>query len=81
MAKKAGFVADRAAIGRIAKTDPGIKAAVHALAERGAASTDGATVEDYVTDRSASAIVVRAEDQVADGAATKALGAIGGTLS
>lgn len=70
------FVMNKAAIGRIAKRDPGIKAAIHDLAERGATKAGG-HVEDYTTDRAVSAIVVGAEDQAANGAATKAAGELG----
>lgn len=75
-----GFHMDKAAIGRIAKRDPGIKAAIAELAEDGAAKAGG-HAEHYVTDRSASAIVVGAEDQAANGSATKAAGELGLRLS
>jgi hypothetical protein len=67
---------DRRAIGRIAKTDPGIKAMLAKLAAAAAAKAGG-HVESYTTDRAVSAIVVGAEDQAADGVATKAAGETG----
>lgn len=77
---KPGFNANRKVIGDIAKNDPGIKARLRQLADQMAADAGG-HVEDYVTDRAVSAVVVDAEKQAKDGVATKALGAIGGTLS
>ncbi|WP_229481666.1 hypothetical protein [Mycolicibacterium mageritense] len=74
--RKEGFVRDAKAIGRIAKRDPNLKAFIHDVAEQGA-SRAGGHVEDYVTDRSVSAVVVGAEDQAKDGAATKAAGELG----
>lgn len=74
--RKKGFVRDRKAIARIAKRDPKLKAAIHDLAESGAAKAGG-HVEDYVTDRSVSAVVVGAEDQAKNGAITKAAGELG----
>ena len=58
---KPGFHRDAKAIGRIAKNDKGLKAFIHDTAEQGAARAGG-HVEDYVTDRSVSAVVVGAED-------------------
>ena len=74
--RKEGFVADRKAIGRIMKRDPGIKAFIHDTAAQGA-DRAGGHVEDYVTDRSVSAVVVGAEDQAKDGKITKAAGELG----
>ncbi|ORA24892.1 hypothetical protein [Mycobacterium aquaticum] len=74
--RKEGFVADRKAIGRIMKNDPGLKAFIHGIAEKGA-SRAGGHVEDYTTDRTVSAVVVGAEDQAKNGAATKAAGELG----
>lgn len=76
MAPRGKFVMNKAAIGRIAKNDRGIKARLHSLAEPAAAKAGG-HVEDYTTDRAVSAIVVGEEDQAADGAATKAAGETG----
>jgi hypothetical protein len=67
---------DRRAIGRIAKTDPGIKAKLAELAEESANKAGGHT-EAYTTDRAVVAVVVGAEDQAAHGAATKAVGDTG----
>jgi hypothetical protein len=71
-----GFHMDTKAIGRIAKTDPGIKAEIHRLAQT-AAHKAGGHVEDYTTDRAVSAVVVDAADQARNGAATKAGGELG----
>lgn len=73
---KPGFHRDAKAIGRIAKTDKGLKAFIHNTAEQGA-DRAGGHVEDYVTDRVVSAVVVGAEDQAKDGKATKAAGELG----
>ncbi|QEA10778.1 head-tail connector [Mycobacterium phage Weirdo19] len=73
---KPGFHRDAKAIGRIARTDKGLKAFIHGVAEQGAERAGG-HVEDYVTDRVVSAVVVGEEDQAKDGAATKAAGELG----
>ena len=78
--RKQGFVRDRRAIARIAKTDPNLKAFIHNTAEQGAQRAGG-HVEDYVTDRSVSAVVVGAEDQAVNGAATRAAGDLGWPIS
>lgn len=78
--RKQGFVANRAGIGRIMKTDPGIQAALDAIADPLAAKAGG-TVEAYTTDRAVRAVVVGAESQAKDGAATKAAGEMGLRLS
>jgi hypothetical protein len=80
MARKQGFVANRAGIGNIAKTDPGIIAAVTELTDK-LAERSGGQVETYVTDRFMAAVVVDGESQAKDGAATKAAGALGLRLS
>ncbi|WP_319456870.1 MULTISPECIES: hypothetical protein [unclassified Mycobacterium] len=74
--RKEGFVADRKAIGRIARRDPGLKKVIHDTAAAGAERAGG-HVEDYTTDRVVSAVVVGAEDQAKDGVATKAAGELG----
>lgn len=71
-----GFHLDKAAIGRIAKRDEGIKAKLAEEAATAAAKAGG-HVETYVTDRSVAAVVVGAEDQAANGAGTKAMGESG----
>lgn len=76
MAARGHFVMNKPAIGRIAKRDRGIKAALHNIAAP-AATKAGGHVEEYETDRSVAAIVVGAEDQAANGAATKAGGETG----
>lgn len=75
-----GFHMDKAAIGRIMKNDKGIKARIAEIAEK-AADKAGGHVETYVTDRSVAAVVVGAEDQAANGSATKAAGELGLKLS
>ncbi len=71
-----GFHRDAKAVGRIARTDKGLKAFIHETAAKGAAKAGG-HVEDYVTDRVVSAVVVGEEDQAKNGAATKAAGELG----
>ena len=71
-----GFHMDRRAIGRIAKTDPGIKAELAKIAAE-SAQRAGGHVESYTTDRAVEAVVVGAEDQAANGSATKAVGESG----
>lgn len=71
-----GFHMDKRAIGRIAKTDPGIKARLDKEATE-SAQRAGGHVETYTTDRAVAAVVVGAEDQAANGAATKAVGETG----
>ncbi len=79
MARKRGFVANRAAIGRILKTDPGIAAALDAVATP-LAEKAGGTVDAYTTDRAVRSVVVDGQAQAKDGAATKAAGGMGLTL-
>lgn len=76
MAPRGKFHLNKPGIGRIAKRDRGIKARLHSIAAPAAAKAGG-HVEDYVTDRSVSAIIVGAEDQAANGSATKAAGETG----
>lgn len=71
-----GFHRDAKAFAKIAKTDPRLKAFIHNTAEQGAERAGG-HVEDYVTDRVVSAVVVGAEDQAVNGAATRAAGELG----
>lgn len=71
-----GFHMDKEAIGRIAKTDAGIKARLEKEATE-AARKAGGHVETYVTDRSVAAVVVEAEEQAARGVGTRALGESG----
>jgi hypothetical protein len=80
MARKQGFVANRAGIGNILKQDLGIQAALDALAEP-MAQKAGGHVDAYTTDRAVRAVVVDGESQAKDGAATKAAGALGLRLS
>lgn len=80
MARKRGFVANRAGIGRILKTDPGLIGAVNGAADAMAAQDGRLTVDTYVTDRFVAAIVVDGAAQAKDGAATKAAGAAGRRL-
>lgn len=81
------FVLDKAAIGVFAKTDPGLIAAVDALAEkirhevklpRGARP---AFIAHYTTDRHVAGIVVRSIHQAKHGALTKAAGIVGGQVT
>lgn len=76
MAPRGKFVLNKPAIGRIAKRDRGIKAALHKIAGP-AATKAGGHVEEYETDRSVAAVVVGEEDQAANGAGTKAMGESG----
>lgn len=78
--RRQGFVANRAAIGRILKTDPGIAAALDAVAEP-MAEQAGGTVDAYTTDRAVRAVMVGGESQAKDGALTKAAGGLGLGLS
>lgn len=77
---KPGFHLDYKGVGKIMKTDTGIKKRVHSIAAAGAEKAGG-HVEDFVTDRVVSAIVVGAEDQAVHGRATKAAGELGLRLS
>lgn len=79
--RRQGFQPNRAGIGQILKTDPGIIAAVTTAAEELAARAPGATVDTYTTDRFVAAIVVDGESQAKDGTATKAAGELGLRLS
>lgn len=81
MARKRGFVANRAGIGVILKTDPGIVAAVTAAAEQMAAQDPTLALDTYTTDRFVAAVVVDGESQAKHGTATKAAGAAGLGLS
>lgn len=81
MARKHGFVANRAGIGLILQNDPGIIAAVTAAAEEMAAQDQRLAVDVYTTDRFVAAIVVDGESQAKHGSATKAAGAVGLGLS
>ncbi len=76
MARKQGFVRNARAVGRILKTDPGIQAALDAIAEPLAAKAGG-TVDTYTTDRAVRAVMVDGQAQAKDGAATKAAGEMG----
>lgn len=73
--RKQGFVRNHKAIGRILRSKA-VADFVHAVAAQGAERAGG-WVEDYITDRRVSAVVVHAEDQAKDGAATKAAGELG----
>lgn len=80
MAPKQGFKGNRAVIGRILREDPGVAAALDAVADP-VAGRSGGTVRKYVTDRQVVSVEVDAEAQAVDGAATRALGEQGLTLS
>ena len=80
MARRAGFIPNKKVIGEILRSDPGIGAALDAIADP-AAERDGVEVRSYVTDRQVRSIEVDGVAQVKDGAATKALGDQGLTLS
>lgn len=80
MPRKQGFVPNRKNIGLILKEDPGIGAALDAVADP-VADRSGGTVTTGKTDRQTRVIHVPAEDQAVDGAVTKALGEQGLTLS
>lgn len=70
------FVMSKRWAAHVLHNDPGMKARVLGIATDGAAKAGG-HVEEYHTDRYVAAIVVGAEDQANDGAATKAVGDLG----
>lgn len=74
--RKEGFVRNKAAVGRILKKDPGIQAALDAIANP-LADKAGGTVKSYTTDRAVRTVMVDGEAQAKDGAATKAAGELG----
>lgn len=76
--RKKGFVANKAGIGRILREDPGIGAALDAIAEPAAAEAGG-TVDAYVTDRQVRSVLVDPEDQAIEGVGTRAMGRRGMT--
>ena len=80
MAKRQGFIPNRKVIRSILRDDPGVGAALDAIADPAAASAGG-EVRAYKTDRQVRSIEVDADEQAVNGAATKALGAQGLTLS
>lgn len=80
MARKQGFIPNRKNIGRILREDPGVAAALNAIADP-VASRSGGTKREYVTDRQVVAVEVDAEAQAVDGVTTRALGEQGLTLS
>mgnify|MGYP000872310544 FL=1 len=80
MAQRAGFRGNRKVIGRILREDPGVAAALEAIADP-VAERSGGTKRKYVTDRQVVSIEVDAEAQAIDGVATRALGEQGLTLS
>ncbi|WP_260973293.1 hypothetical protein [Mycolicibacterium llatzerense] len=63
------------AIGRIMRSQH-VAEFVHDVVEP-VAEKNGLTVDDYITDRRVSALMVEAEDQAKDGTATKAAGEAG----
>lgn len=75
---KPGFHRDAKAVGRIARGAE-LRRIMHAKAAP-AAERAGGHVEDYVTDRAVSAVVVPAEEQAKNGAITKATGQLGWTI-
>lgn len=80
MAKRAGFIPNRKVIRSILRDDPGVGAALDAIADPAAAQSGG-TVRAYKTDRQVRSLEVDADEQAVNGAATKALGSQGLTLS
>lgn len=80
MAQRGGFKGNRRVIGEILKSDPGVGAALDAIADPVAARAGG-RVRKYVTDRQVRSVEVDAADQAINGSATKALGEQGLTLS
>lgn len=77
---KEGFNRDAKAISNILHNDPGLKAALKALAEDLAKDAGGEVVE-YDTDRYVAGVKVPAHAQATDGVLTKAVGSRGKTLS
>lgn len=77
MARKQGFVPNKKNIGLILKEDSGIGAALDDIADDAAAKAGGIVVAS-VTDRQVRSVVVGAEEQAIDGAATKAMGETAG---
>ncbi|MCT7372693.1 hypothetical protein A7R75_27190 [Mycolicibacterium llatzerense] len=73
--RKQGFVRNHKAIGRIMRSQH-VAEFVHDVVEP-VAEKNGLTVDDYITDRRVSALMVEAEDQAKDGTATKAAGEAG----
>lgn len=80
MAPRQGFIPNRKVIRSILRDDPGVGAALDAIAEPAAANAGG-DVRAYKTDRQVRSIEVDADEQAVNGVATKALGAQGLTLS
>lgn len=80
MAARQGFRGNRRVIAQILREDPGVGAALDAVAGPVAARSGG-TVRSYVTDRQVRSVEVDAEAQAVDGVATRALGEQGLTLS
>lgn len=80
MAPRQGFIPNRRVIRSILRDDPGVGAALDAIADPAAASAGG-EVRAYKTDRQVRSIEVDADEQAVNGVATKALGAQGLTLS
>lgn len=80
MAPRQGFRGNRRVMAQILKSDPGVAAALDAIADPVAARSGG-TKRKYVTDRQVVAVEVDAAAQAVDGVATKALGEQGLTLS
>ena len=76
MAQKEGFRGNRRVIGRILREDPGLGAALEAVANPVAEQT-GASIRKYVTDRQVVSLGVDAEDQAVDGTVTRAFGSLG----
>lgn len=73
---------DRAGIGRLLKSDD-VAAMVNRTADRVHAAIDpevDAKVAHYTTDRRAAAVRCKAEDQLRDGALTRAAAAVGLTV-
>lgn len=83
VAEQPKFVLNNATVAAIAKSDPGLIAAVNAAAQKvraAAASKHRVTVDYYTTDRHVAGVVCRAIDQVKHGALTRAVGRVGGRL-
>lgn len=79
MAAAGKFKLNRGTVRHLLRADDGLKAAVHDIAEEMKdKGGESATVDDYVTDRVVSGIVVGAADQARDGVATKAAQQVAG---
>lgn len=72
-APRGKFKLNRKTVRHIARSDGGLKDALHDAAERTADNAGpNATIETYTTDRMVAGIVVPADEQARDGVATRA---------